>query len=305
MVNWKDPLVIAYEAGTWLSFRFLSASSTSKLVYTCMVSSRSIYTKVANNTCRWEFIVTFPFEWSIYTGSRQFRWSIAIYILCRWLALFAFALFLAIFNIWTEINCTGLAHFAIGLTSVLLAMRTIAINGGAKMVKIPIVLLLLANWGTLLHVSVVGLLRKEGVSRLWRLLYRQVIYCQPCMSRPQLSLCLYIAILRACRGLTGGAAYRTICATRMYKGLSEFILNPKNRFNVNIKDGSAGSSALRRPRRTNGSTSLPVTIRMETVMEYDGAASDPPPPLKTGTGISEAESLDSTWLNKDSDTSQV
>ncbi|TFK55521.1 hypothetical protein OE88DRAFT_1651876 [Heliocybe sulcata] len=325
MVDWKSPLVIAYQAEILIRFVHILAG---------------IYL--------WEFIVTFPFEWSIYTGKRPFRWSIGIYIACRWLTIVALALFLAIFDIQTEVNCgaaiksvTTIAHIAIGLTSVLLMLRAIAINGGKKIITIPLIVILLANWGTLLHgiyvadavwvpsaascsitnaatarlnvwvsftcdliflvVSVAGLLRKEGVGRLWRLLLRQGLIWMLASAVGYLLPAVFLAI-----DLNDAMDYMfepfavivmTICASRMYQGLVDYLVPTTNSVNVDLMDRSANSSATRRSKRGNRSNTVPVAIEMETVTD---SPSGPTLYLKTSMDISEGNSVtEPKWTDKD------
>ncbi|EPQ59075.1 hypothetical protein GLOTRDRAFT_136045 [Gloeophyllum trabeum ATCC 11539] len=325
MVDWKNPVVIAYEAEILIRF-----------------------VHILGGLYLWEFIVTLPYEWSVYIGKQRFKWSMLIYVACRWLTLIDIALFLTVFNVKTELNCsaatkaiTALAHVAIGLTSVLLMLRTIAINGGAKWVVFPLVAILLANWGTLLHgiyvadavwvpelqscsivnaatarinvwvsfcsdlilfvVSVVGLLRKEGVSRLWRLLFRQGLIWMFASTvgylLPAIFLLINLNDVMDYMFEPFAVVVMTICATRMYKDLSEYMV-PKALIRTDFMSRSAGSSRFAKASKMTPGDTLPVTIEMETVTDYMTSDKSRPSPqlyLKAGTDISDRDSGERTW----------
>ncbi|KAH9061092.1 hypothetical protein EDB87DRAFT_481824 [Lactarius vividus] len=84
----------------------------------------------------WEFFTTLDFEWEVYTGRRQWRWSFLVYVSARILALACVIAGLIGFNLTTEFNCNlwlrcvlVTAWFAACSASLLLVLRGIAIWG--------------------------------------------------------------------------------------------------------------------------------------------------------------------------------
>ncbi|KAH9031647.1 hypothetical protein EDB85DRAFT_2145983 [Lactarius pseudohatsudake] len=84
----------------------------------------------------WEFFTTLDFEWEVYTGRRQWRWSFLVYVSARLLALACVITGLIGFNLTTEFNCNlwlrcvlVSAWFAACTASLLLVLRGIAIWG--------------------------------------------------------------------------------------------------------------------------------------------------------------------------------
>ncbi|KZV64504.1 hypothetical protein PENSPDRAFT_738252 [Peniophora sp. CONT] len=82
----------------------------------------------------WEWVTTLGFEWEVYTGKRDFRWSFCVYVVCRLFALAAIILAFIGFNVTTEINCDAwlrslllFAWFGIGFSSLLILLRGIAL----------------------------------------------------------------------------------------------------------------------------------------------------------------------------------
>lgn len=53
----------------------------------------------------WEYFTTFDFEWEVYTGRRQWRWSFLVYVAARLLALSCIIVSLVGFNLTREFNC--------------------------------------------------------------------------------------------------------------------------------------------------------------------------------------------------------
>jgi hypothetical protein len=55
--------------------------------------------------CRWEFFTTLDFEWEVFTGRRPWKWSFAIYLVSRLLALMAVMCNFIGFSLTTEYDC--------------------------------------------------------------------------------------------------------------------------------------------------------------------------------------------------------
>lgn len=51
--------------------------------------------------------MTLGFEWEVYTGKRNFRWSFCVYVVCRLFALAAIILAFIGFNVTAEIDCNA------------------------------------------------------------------------------------------------------------------------------------------------------------------------------------------------------
>jgi hypothetical protein len=75
---------------------------------------------------RWEFFTTLDFEWEVFTGRRPWKWSFAVYLTSRLLALVAVICNFIGFNLTTEFNCnvsdrSGVLRLI--LTSLILILR--------------------------------------------------------------------------------------------------------------------------------------------------------------------------------------
>ncbi|KAI9458663.1 hypothetical protein BJY52DRAFT_417595 [Lactarius psammicola] len=84
----------------------------------------------------WEYFTTLDFEWEVYTGRRQWRWSFLVYASARLLALACVIAGLVGFNLTREFSCTFwlrcvliTAWFSACSASLLLVLRGIAIWG--------------------------------------------------------------------------------------------------------------------------------------------------------------------------------
>jgi len=84
----------------------------------------------------WEFVSTLSFEWGVFTGKRPWKWSFAVYILARILALTSVILNLVGSSVTSRYNCIvwwrcvlATSWFAEAIASFLLALRGVAIWG--------------------------------------------------------------------------------------------------------------------------------------------------------------------------------
>ncbi|KAG8893279.1 hypothetical protein FRB99_002089 [Tulasnella sp. 403] len=135
MVDWQDPKVIAADAQIFLK---------------TMIAMLGLYA--------WEVLVTFRYDLSILTGKRQFKYPMAFYMACRYSLLMSLIGINIALNTPTEIACQSLYVFnqlmgniAIGASSALLMLRTIAIWSRSLYILIPLVAFCLGQWGILLH----------------------------------------------------------------------------------------------------------------------------------------------------------
>ncbi|PPQ65340.1 hypothetical protein CVT26_000055 [Gymnopilus dilepis] len=106
----------------------------------------------------WEFVVSFDFDWQYITGKRTFRWPMVFYFLNRYCLLFALMGIAIALNVTEPVNCQGLYTFnqcfgnaAIGLASINLSLRTIAVWSRRWFIVVPLVLIILGHWSLLLH----------------------------------------------------------------------------------------------------------------------------------------------------------
>jgi len=106
----------------------------------------------------WEWFTSLGFDWDYISGKRKFRWPMIFYFLNRYCLLFALIGIAIALNVTTEINCQGLYTFnqcfgnaAIGLASINLSLRTIAIWDQRWYICVPLVAVILGHWSLLLH----------------------------------------------------------------------------------------------------------------------------------------------------------
>ena len=67
---------------------------------------RNVFFVMLMAACRrWEFFTTLDFEWEVFTGRRPWKWSFAVYLMSRLLALVAIVCNFIGFNLATQFNC--------------------------------------------------------------------------------------------------------------------------------------------------------------------------------------------------------
>ncbi|KAF8918616.1 hypothetical protein CPB85DRAFT_1430319 [Mucidula mucida] len=98
----------------------------------------------------WEWFTSLKFDWEHFSGRRPFRWPLIFYFLNRYCLLFAL--------IGMEINCQALYTYnqvlgnaAIGLASINLSLRTIAVWSRSIYIVVPVIMVILGHWSLLLH----------------------------------------------------------------------------------------------------------------------------------------------------------
>ncbi|EAU89638.1 hypothetical protein CC1G_02527 [Coprinopsis cinerea okayama7 len=106
----------------------------------------------------WEWFTSLRFDWQFVVGKKPFRWPLIFYFLNRYCLLFALIGIAIALNVKTEINCQGLYTFnqcfgnaSIGLASINLSLRTIAVWSQAWYIWVPLVAIILGHWSLLLH----------------------------------------------------------------------------------------------------------------------------------------------------------
>ncbi|KAF5334689.1 hypothetical protein D9611_011944 [Ephemerocybe angulata] len=106
----------------------------------------------------WEWFTSLGFDWQFITGKKPFRWPLIFYFLNRYCLLFALVGIAIALNVKVEVNCQALYTFnqvfgnaAIGLASINLSLRTIAVWSQSWWIIVPLVAIILGHWSLLLH----------------------------------------------------------------------------------------------------------------------------------------------------------
>jgi len=106
----------------------------------------------------WEWFISLPFDWDVLTGRKPFRWPLIFYFANRYLLLAAFAGIAVALDTTKEINCQAIYTFnqfagdaAVGLASINLSLRTLAIWSQNKYIKIMLILIILGHWALILQ----------------------------------------------------------------------------------------------------------------------------------------------------------
>ncbi|KAJ2933068.1 hypothetical protein H1R20_g4045, partial [Candolleomyces eurysporus] len=135
MVDWKSNEMIA-----------MNADAFSKLIHALL----GLY--------MWEWFTSLDFDWQFISGKKTFRWPLTFYFLNRYCLLIALIGIAIALNVKTEINCQALYTFnqvfgnaTIGLASINLSLRTIAVWSQKWFIIVPLVAIILGHWSMLLH----------------------------------------------------------------------------------------------------------------------------------------------------------
>ncbi|KAI0056212.1 hypothetical protein BV25DRAFT_1640179 [Artomyces pyxidatus] len=135
MVNWQSPEELATDSDAF-----------TKLMHVLL----GLYV--------WEFVTSLDFDLGYIIGKRTFKWPLTFYFVGRYSLLAALIGIAVALNVKTEVNCQGLytfnqcmGNFAIGLASVNLSLRTMAVWGQKWYIVAPLVAIILGHWSLLLH----------------------------------------------------------------------------------------------------------------------------------------------------------
>ncbi|KAJ6557936.1 hypothetical protein B0H19DRAFT_1149079 [Mycena capillaripes] len=106
----------------------------------------------------WEWFISLPFDWEVFTGRKPFRWPLAFYFANRYLLLAAMAGIAVALDSTKEINCQAIYAFnqfagdaAVGLASINLSLRTLAIWSQNGWIKILLIVIILGHWSLILQ----------------------------------------------------------------------------------------------------------------------------------------------------------
>ncbi|KAG1741879.1 uncharacterized protein EDB91DRAFT_1129973 [Suillus paluster] len=106
----------------------------------------------------WEFFVSLDFDWAVLTGKKKFHWPMIFYFAGRYLLLSAMVGIAVGLDTPREINCRALYAFnqlagdaAVGLASINLSLRTVAIWAHNKWIIILLILIIIGHWSLILQ----------------------------------------------------------------------------------------------------------------------------------------------------------
>lgn len=106
----------------------------------------------------WEWFTSLRFDWKYISGKKKFRWPMVFYFLNRYCLLFALVGIAISLNVTTVINCQVLYTYiqvlgnaSVGLASINLSLRTMAVWSQNRWLVIFLVLVILGHWSLLLH----------------------------------------------------------------------------------------------------------------------------------------------------------
>jgi len=135
MPNWKSPAELQVDAGVFTKF---------------MHALLGLYA--------YEWFVSLGFDWDFISGKKRFRWPMVFYFAGRYLLLFAMIGIAIALDTTTKINCQVLYTFnqiagnaAVGLASINLSIRTMAVWTQNKFVVGFLVLVILGHWALILQ----------------------------------------------------------------------------------------------------------------------------------------------------------
>ncbi|KAF8966627.1 hypothetical protein BDZ97DRAFT_1917437 [Flammula alnicola] len=135
MPDWKSPAEIQKEAGVFV-----------KLMHSLL----GLYA--------YEWFLSLDFEWDLITGKKRFRWPLIFYFANRYLLLFALIGIAISFDTTKEVNCQSLFTFnqlagdaAVGLASISLSIRTMAIWTQNRYIVGGLILIILGHWSVILQ----------------------------------------------------------------------------------------------------------------------------------------------------------
>ncbi|KAK0480509.1 hypothetical protein EDD18DRAFT_1205509 [Armillaria luteobubalina] len=106
----------------------------------------------------WEFVNTLDFDWAVISGEQKFRWPLFFYFYARYGMLGVLICFAVALNVTkTDIHCQGLFLFiqivgntCLGVASINLSIRTIAVWGQSIYVIVSLVALICGQFGIIL-----------------------------------------------------------------------------------------------------------------------------------------------------------
>ncbi|KAF9800820.1 hypothetical protein IEO21_10287 [Rhodonia placenta] len=106
----------------------------------------------------WEFFISLSFDCNFISGNKKFKWPLIFYFAGRYFLLFALIGIAIALNMTKPLHCQTLYTYnqvfgnaSIGMASINLSLRTMAVWSQAWYIVIPLVLVILGHWSLLLH----------------------------------------------------------------------------------------------------------------------------------------------------------
>ncbi|KAL0576768.1 hypothetical protein V5O48_005208 [Marasmius crinis-equi] len=106
----------------------------------------------------WEWAISLDFDWQFITGKKKFRWPLIFYFYGRYAMLFGLIGFIIALDIRHPINCQALyqvllvlGNSALGVASLNLAIRTMAVWGNNKFIIGGLSILLMGQFAIILR----------------------------------------------------------------------------------------------------------------------------------------------------------
>ncbi|KAL0959635.1 hypothetical protein HGRIS_011337 [Hohenbuehelia grisea] len=106
----------------------------------------------------WEWLLSLWFDWKILTEKGRYKWPLGFYLAGRYLLLFALIGIAIGLDAMSEVDCQALFTFnqlagdaAVGLASINLSFRTIALWGSNRYIIAVLVLIILGHWSLILQ----------------------------------------------------------------------------------------------------------------------------------------------------------
>ncbi|EMD35578.1 hypothetical protein CERSUDRAFT_116310 [Gelatoporia subvermispora B] len=106
----------------------------------------------------WDFASSLDFEWAFITRKKKFTWPLIFYFAGRYCLFFALIGILIALDTTSEVNCQALYTFnqlagdaAVGLASINLSIRTMAIWSQSRWIVGPLVIVILGHWALILQ----------------------------------------------------------------------------------------------------------------------------------------------------------
>ncbi|KAK7044853.1 hypothetical protein R3P38DRAFT_3308643 [Favolaschia claudopus] len=106
----------------------------------------------------WEWFISLPFDYDVITGRKPFRWPLVFYFANRYLLLSAMAGIAVALDSKRELNCQAIYTFnqfagdaAVGLASINLSLRTLAIWSQNRWIKYMLIAIILGHWSLILQ----------------------------------------------------------------------------------------------------------------------------------------------------------
>ncbi|KAJ3572301.1 hypothetical protein NP233_g3183 [Leucocoprinus birnbaumii] len=135
MPDWSSPQEIAKEGGIMVKF---------------MHALLGLYA--------YEWLLSLDFEFDLLRGKKKFRWPLIFYFANRYLLLFALIGIITSFDTTREIDCQAIFTFnqiagdaAVGLASISLSIRTMAIWAQNRIIVGVLVAVILGHWSLILQ----------------------------------------------------------------------------------------------------------------------------------------------------------